>query len=319
MKFGKSHFLFKPQNHELLARCTDFAQSPQALVFDNFVRIYFSTREIDKDTNKHLSKICFVDYDLEFRNILSVSDTEVIALGDLGTFDEHGVFPLNVFKDGDDLYGFIGGWNRKKSISIDGSIGISKSQDSGESFKRLANGPVLTSSINEPFLVGDPFVLKNQKTYFMFYIYGQRWMPETVNEPPARVYKIGLATSTNLFDWKKHNDNQIINDILGRDECQALPSVIEHKGIFHMVFCFRYSTDFRTNSSRGYRLGYAKSKDLINWERNDGELNMDNRQNWDSEMRCYPHLVKVKSEIYLLYNGNKFGKFGFGITKLKGM
>ena len=38
---------------------------------------------------------------------------------------------------------------------------------------------------------------------------------------------------------------------------------------------------------------------------------------WDSDMMCYPHLCSVNEKIYLLYNGNNFGKTGFGLAVLE--
>ena len=36
---------------------------------------------------------------------------------------------------------------------------------------------------------------------------------------------------------------------------------------------------------------------------------------WDSEMQCYPHLFRCDEKVYLLYNGNAFGKAGFGLAE----
>ena len=33
-----------------------------------------------------------------------------------------------------------------------------------------------------------------------------------------------------------------------------------------MYFCYRQATGFRKNKERGYRIGYAYSTDLVNWE-----------------------------------------------------
>ena len=78
--------------------------------------------------------------------------------------------------------------------------------------------------------------------------------------------------------------------------------------------------DFRTNPKNGYRLGYATSKDLIYWERKDEQLNLRlelDKDDWDSKMLCYPHLFEFNEKIYLLYNGNDFGKHGFGLAELE--
>ena len=34
-------------------------------------------------------------------------------------------------------------------------------------------------------------------------------------------------------------------------------------------------------------------------------------------MRCYPHLFQVDERTYLMYNGNEFGRFGFGVAELE--
>ena len=47
LKWKKLGKIFDPADHVLPNRCKEYAQSPQALVFDDFVRIYFSTRERD--------------------------------------------------------------------------------------------------------------------------------------------------------------------------------------------------------------------------------------------------------------------------------
>ena len=38
-----------------------------------------------------------------------------------------------------------------------------------------------------------------------------------------------------------------------------------------------------------------------------------NISDWDSEMMCYPHIFTANEKVFLLYNGNEFGKFGFGV------
>lgn len=312
-KFGK---IFDPNDYQLPDNSKEFAQSPQTLVFDNFIRIYFSTRAVES-TGMFLSNIAYVDFSKDLKNVIAVSNKTVIPLGDLGTFDEHGIFPINPFKDGDRILAYTCGWSRRISVSVETSIGVVYSDDNGNTFKRIGAGPILSSSINEPVLVGDGFVQKYNNTYFMWYIFGKTWIKATETEPPARVYKIAYATSLDGINWDKVEAKQIVSDIIDENECQALPTVVEHNGMYHMVFCFRHASDFRTNPKRGYKLGYAYSKDLKNWVRDDAKLNFDlPNEGWDSEMMCYPHLFKVDGQIFLLYNGNNFGRYGFGAAKL---
>lgn len=316
MKWKKLGKIFDPTKYKLPNNCNEFAQSPQTLVFDDFVRIYFSTRERDK-TGKYLSHISFVDFNKNFKKILHISNHTVIELGGLGCFDEHGIFPLNIVKDEKKILGYTGGWNRKISVSVDTSIGLTISADDGLTFKRIGTGPVLTSSLYEPFLIGDPFVTKYGNAYHMWYIYGTRWINDPLEMEPQRVYKIGHATSKDGTSWLKEG-KQIIRDKLNLNECQAHPTVIYFNKVYHMLFCYRQPTDFRTNKNRGYRLGYAFSKDLHNWIRDDDMVGIDvSKNDWDSNMICYPHLFNYNDNIYLLYNGNEFGRFGFGLAVLE--
>ncbi len=307
--------IFDPTEHKLLDGCTTFAQSPQAIVFDDFIRIYFSTRS--KDGNNYASHIGYVDFNRTLNTILNVSTHVVVPLGELGTFDEHGIFPINPLKVDNKIVAYSCGWSRRISVSVETSVGYLESNDNGNTFTRIGLGPILSSSVKEPVLVGDAFVQKYNDLYHMWYIFGKPWLPANGTEPPSRVYKIAHATSSDGINWSKEEGVEIIKSVLNEDECQALPSVIEHNGIYHMVFCFRHNTDFRQNKKRGYRLGYAYSKDLINWERNDALLNFNTfNSTWDSDMQCYPHFFKVQDDVFLLYNGNEFGKYGFGAAKL---
>jgi sucrose-6-phosphate hydrolase SacC (GH32 family) len=115
----------------------------------------------------------------------------------------------------------------------------------------------------------------------------------------------------------KEEARQIIADRLGENESQALPTVIKIDGRYHMFFCYRQSFEFRKNKDRGYRIGHAYSEDLVNWTRNDEELFLNvTPGDWDSDMLCYPHAFECDGQVYLLYNGNEFGRYGFGLAVL---
>lgn len=316
MKWHKLGNIFNPSEHPLPNKCIGFAQSPQTLVFDTFVRVYFSTRALD-DNGKYLSHVAFVDFDKKFQHIRNMSSATVIQLGELGCFDQHGIFPCNVVRIGKKVFAYTTGWNRRFSVSTDAAIGLAVSDDDGLTFQKVGRGPVLSASLHEPFLVGDGFVRKFGDMYHMWYIFGTRWITHANGTPPDRVYKIAHATSADGVEWKKEG-RLIISDKLNADECQALPTVIQIAGRFHMFFCYRQSFDFRNNPSRSYRIGYAFSDDLVNWTRDDENGGLDvSEQGWDSDMMCYPHVFDVDGDTYLLYNGNEFGRFGFGLAKLE--
>lgn len=315
MKWLKLGKIFDPMEHCLPNNCFEFAQSPQTLVMSDRVRVYFSTREKDS-AGKYLSHIAFVDFDKCMKNIINISRHTVIELGGLGCFDEHGIFPINILRDGDRVLAYTTGWNRKVSVSADASIGLAISHDDGFTFQKVGKGPILTASLNEPFLVADAFVSYFEGHYHIWYIYGTKWKKFVESDPPDRVYKIAHATSEDGINWQR-DGRQIITDRLNADECQALPTVLHWDGAYHMYFCYRQAHGFRKQSNNAYRIGYAYSSDLINWVRRDNEAGIDvSEDSWDSQMQCYPHIFQSDGKVYLLYNGNEFGRFGFGLAVL---
>jgi sucrose-6-phosphate hydrolase SacC (GH32 family) len=285
-------------------------------VLSDRVRFYVTMRQLDSD-KKYKGQIVYVDTDFDFQHIIGVSKHFPIALGDLGTFDEHGIFPMNVLRHEDKIYGFTSGLSRRKSVSLETSIGLAISHDNGETFVKHGTGPILSANLHEPFLVCDAFVLHENNEFLMWYIYGIKWIQNAeVNGLESRVYKIAFARSKDAISWQNSSE-RIISNVIGEDECQALPTVCKIGNRYHMYFCYRSAIGFRDTTGKGYRLGYAYSDDLITWTRDDqmGGLEL-SEDGWDSEMMCYPHLFKVQNKVFIAYNGNAFGKEGFGIAEL---
>lgn len=293
----------------------EFAQSPQLVSFENFNRIYFSSRRKNRNGDLPISEVLFVDFDLEFKSIVDYSREEILSEPILGAYDEHGIFPFHPFRNSkQEFYGYLSGWSRRISIPVETSIGIAQSFDQGKTFERIGPGPVLSASSSEPFLVGDPFVIEDSGVLHMYYIAGTAWKIFAKENGPQRVYKIKKATSRDGIEWKKENVN-LVDDLIGPDECQALPTVVKLNDQFVMAFCFRSAYGFRTEPDLGYKLDFAISRDLIHWERNSSSLSLSQHPSeWDSDMKCYPNLSVSNNKLFLLYNGNNFGRDGFGLA-----
>ncbi|MDK9724229.1 MAG: hypothetical protein OEL88_05015 [Sterolibacteriaceae bacterium MAG5] len=318
MKWRKLGQVFDPAHHALPEGCTRFAQGPQALVFDDFVRIYFSTRRIEERSGLPTSHVAFVDLGRDLRTVLRVSDRSVIPLGETGCFDEHGIFPMNVLRHEGRIYGYTCGWSRRVSVSVDTAIGLAFSDDDGLSFHKVGAGPVLAASLHEPFLIADPCVQRHGGRFHMWYIFGTAWRPHGPDGTPERVYKIGHAVSQDGVHWERESGKAIVADRLGADECQAMPTVVRLEDGYHMLFCYRQATDFRTDRDRSYRIGHAFSGDLVHWVRADEASDIVvSEQGWDAEMICYPHVFQWHGDVFLLYNGNAFGRHGFGAAILE--
>jgi hypothetical protein len=318
MKWKKLGKIFDPTEHQLPNGCVQFAKSPQTLVFDDFVRIYFSACANDPTNGKYISHVAYVEMDKSLRDVIRISDQTVIPLGGLGCFDEHGIFPVNILRHGEAVYAYTSGWSRRVSVSVETAIGLAISRDGGVAFQKYGAGPVLSASLHEPCLVVDGFVKVIDGVFHMWYIFGTGWKRYTPEAAPDRTYKIAHAVSKDGIEWVKDEAHQIIPDRLGPDESQALPTVIKIEGLYHLFFCYRESFDFKRSSERSYRIGHAWSDDLATWTRdNEHPLLEATPGEWDSDMQCYPHVFECDGKVFLLYNGNEFGRYGFGLAVLE--
>lgn len=294
----------------------EFAQAPCSLICDDVVRVYFSCRPPADAAGQYVSHSAYVDLDrADLFRVRAVAEAPILPLGETGTFDEFGVYPVSVIRHGDEVRAYYAGWTRCESVPFDTAIGCAVSRDGGKHFQRLGPGPILPYTPDEPFVMSGPKVRVFGGTWYLFYIAGRSWKMHAGRAEP--VYRIRMATSPDGLSWTKAGQD-LIPPRIEADEAQASPDVFFADGRYHMHFCYRYSTDYRGHE-RGYRIGYAWSDDLVTWTRDDGRAGIDvSAEGWDAQMISYPHVFDVGGRTYLAYLGNDVGRGGFGLAVLEG-
>jgi hypothetical protein len=313
-KLGK---VFTPQDIKDRDWIKDYAQSPATLIFDNFVRVYFSCRPSPDEEGKDKSYCSWIDLDRNnLLKVIRMAEKPIFPLGGLGTFDEFGTYIMSVIRNGNEVRAYYAGITRCVSVPFNTAIGMAVSYDEGETFVKMGNGPVIGYSLDEPYVMSGPKIRDFKGLWHLYYIAGSTW--KIMNGRQEPVYKIRLATSLNGIDWRKENRDLIIS-VLEEDEAQSGPDVIWSNGRYHMFFCYRRSGNHRGRVN-GLRIGYASSHNALDWTRDDSKAGITVAdEGWDSEMVRYPHVFKLDGETYMLYNGNEFGKNGFGLAKLEGV
>jgi hypothetical protein len=142
----------------------------------------------------------------------------------------------------------------------------------------------------------------------MWYVGGSKWTK--VNGKLVPVYRIKYLESKDGINWG--DQGKICIDFLNEDEHGfGRPFVVKENSLYKMFYSIR-------TRSKGYRLGYAESKDGINWIRKDEEVGIDvSDSGWDSKMICFSSILNVRGKTYMFYNGNNFGETGFGYAVLE--
>lgn len=316
-KWKKLGRIFVPQNVKDRDWLKSFAQAPSVLLYDDFVRVYFSCRPAPDSNGQYVSYSAYLDLDRKnLFNILRIANQPVFKLGERGCFDEFGTYPVSAIRKDREIWAYYAGWTRCESVPFNVAIGAAISTNNGQTFDKIGNGgPILSYSIDEPYVISGPKIRKYNDTYYLFYIAGRKWIPN--NGKPEPVYKIRMAFSHDGINWEKLNKD-LIESRVEEDEAQASPDVFFSHNKYHMFFCYRYGLNFR-GKEYGYRIGYASSADLINWERDDSKAGIDvSDEGWDSEMISYPHVFELDGKTYMMYLGNQVGKEGFGLAELEG-
>lgn len=293
----------------------EYAQAPATLVFDDFVRVYFSCRPPRDADGQFVSYSAFVDLDRrDLFRIVNLAREPVLPLGELGTFDEFGTYPMSVIRRGDEVWAYYAGWTRCESVPFNVAIGLGISSDQGVTFRKLGPGPLLEYSPDEPFTMSGPKVRFFNGRYYLFYIAGEAWVLK--NGKPEISHKIRMAVSDDGLHWTKQHKT-LVPDRWGENESQASPDVFYADGRYHMFFCGWVPRDFRQTRSR--KIGYAWSTDLVNWTRDDERVGIDvSSDGFDNEMVAYPHVFALDGRTWMLYLGNQVGRYGFGLAELEG-
>lgn len=291
-----------------------YSQVPTPLIFDDFIRIYFGCRPKTQD-ELPISQIGFIDVN---RNnpaeILHCGEKPVMKLGNVGCFDEFGLHPISVLNVGDEIWLYYVGWTRMQSVPFNRAIGLAISRDGGLTFEPFSKGPILGASHNEPYLQQGPHVKIINGIWHMWYLTGKDWIPDTDGRMEA-IYRIAHAVSKDGIYWKR-NGKPVI-EIREDNECHAGQAIIYRNGAWHMWFSYRRGLQFR-NAEGGYRIGYARSNDLENWQRDDSQAGISlSESGWDSEMICYPSIKELNGKVLMFYCGNYFGRDGFGYAELE--
>lgn len=303
MKWKKLGLLFSTNNN--FSWMYSHAANPFAeAVSPECLRIYFTCRNSDNQ-----SHIGFVEMNPQQSfKVLRISEQPVVAPGEPGMFDDSGTAMGYLLKVGEKRYLYYLGWNLKVTVPWLNSIGLAISEHDGKGFTKYSRAPIMDRSDEDPFSISYPSVMLDNGIYRMWYGSNLKWGKDQAEMN----HVIKYAESHDGIRWERSR-NVVVNLTYPFEYALSKPFVLKDHSCYRMWYSFRASEKAST-----YRIGYAVSHDGLLWKRKDDAVGIDvSNAGWDSEMICYPFVFDWEGRRYMLYNGNGFGKTGFGLAVLE--
>ena len=212
------------------------------------------------------------------RSLASGKPSEYLTHGERGAYDDYGAMVSWVKRDGPRVLCYFIGWNIPVNIPFRNSIGLAI--DGHKLF-----GPLLDRNLYDPYGVGS---CCDGLDYYLSVV---GWETHDLR-PRARYHIVHGHPHRPAITFKDHATEWAI----------ARPCVIGDD----MFYCYRGDQ---------YRIGYATQNEAGQWIRRDEEVGITvSESGFDSEAVCYPHVFQHDDSIYMLYNGNGYGKTGFGLA-----
>ena len=275
------------------------AATPTADVLDDsLVRIYFTSR--DGANRSHVSSL-----EMDLRNpgaVRNLAAAPLVAPGPAGAFDDSGAAMGCLVVQGTARWLYYLGWNiSDRSVPWRNSIGLAISEDDGRRFAKVADTPVVGRNDIDPHSLSYPWILREQGRWRMWYGSNLGW--GATEESMRHVIK--YAESADGRSWERRGEVAIpLAD--DAEFAVARPCVLRDGDVYRMWYARR---------TPDYRIGYAESRDGVHWTRRDQEAGIEpSGDGWDSRTVEYACVFDAGGERYMLYNGNDYGREGFGLA-----
>lgn len=299
MQWKKLGRVFVPDNHHPWME-THAANPVVEHLDEDIYRVYFSGRD-----NNNRSSIGYVDVDINppFK-IIGVAPRPLVVPGERGMFDDSGVSLGCIVNVEGRKFLYYLGWNLGVTVPWRNSIGLAIFNEKSGMYEKFGKAPLLDRCEVDPYTISYPYVMKDGNIYRMWYGsslgWGKDWM--------EMAFVIKYAESHDGIHWNREG-HIALNFKSDKESAIARAFVLNEKEKYKMWYSYRGDS---------YRIGYAESTDGVQWTRKDELAGIDvSSEGWDSESVEYPFIFDHKGRRYMFYNGNGFGKTGFGLAVLE--
>ncbi|QDM33306.1 hypothetical protein FNL55_19530 [Tardiphaga sp. vice352] len=272
---------------------------------DDVFVVAFTSRDASSRSHVYLSYATVADGEMTMLGPPKLA----LGPGPAGYFDCDGVISVSIVTHRDRHYLYYVGWQNLPDTLWICDTGRAILDLDALTLTKEFLGPVLGRDKSNPlFAAGTAFHVVGDR-WRTWYNSGVSWTKTETGW--LHHYGIHHAHSEDGIDWTC--DPGLCLPFADEYEYAfGRPCVVAQDGVYYMWFAHRATQQMAT-----YRIGFAWSRDGYSWNRNDAISGIDVAPDgWDSEMICYPYVFEHQDRFYMLYNGNGYGRTGFGLATL---
>jgi len=294
--------LFNPAAHKLDTKLLTHAANPLPIhLYDDVYRIFYSGRDLN-----NCSSVGAVDINIITHELVHVFEYPFITPGDcLSDFCNAGISIGNCYSVGGQKYILFMGWQNNPGQHWRGTIGRLRITDASKIvFDPI--GPFFTIDKQDPLSLSYPWIQESPSGGF------DMWYGSTITWDAGNgemIHVINHASSSDGYEWFK--SGLAVPFEIGVAQAFSHPTVYRNSDETLLMW-FSY----RSGTGQKYRIGLASFCPIqAKWtlDLHNSGITTSNF-GWDSEMVAYPYVFEHKGFRYMLYNGNGYGKSGFGLA-----
>lgn len=239
--------------------------------------------------------------------VLNIENVPTLDLGETGAFDADGVNPSHlVERDGAVFLYYIGWCRGGAAVPYTLFGGLAISEDDGRSFRRASKAPILPPLAGEGYFRTAPYVYPTPGGWAMLYIAGETFFTGAGGKR-LPVYSLYRTYSKDGIDWQA-GEELLAPDLTAGEIGFGRPCLWHDElGESTLILSVRHETGYTLMASAnptGPRAGML-------WQ----EVLPRSENGWDSDMVCFGAPCAIGPWEYLFYNGNQFGRTGFGLAR----
>lgn len=296
MNWRKLGLIYSPsgEHPQMLTHASNPTPEPLG---NGLVRVYFSSR--DQDNRSHIG---WVDCELTPKpRVVRIAEEPIVTPGALGGFDDSGTSMGCLLQVGGRRFLYYLGWNLGVTVPWRNSIGLAISESPQSPFVKCGRAPIVDRSEEDPYSVSYPWVIADQGIFRMWYGSNLTW--GQAHSDMGHVIK--HAVSDDGIHWRR--DGRVaLGGVSEAEYALARPCVVKEGDTYVMWFCARGDQ---------YRIYRAESHDGVDWRRTSLAAELaPTPGSWDGAMTAYPAVLRCEEALYMFYNGDGYGRTGFGLA-----